>query len=126
MSNTDLGRRVGLSPNAAGARVQRLREQGVITGFTAVIDHATLGRPMEASIDIWMQDPSEKQALYDLAQTDDRIIECFHLTGPLDFRMRARVASSDDLNDLLELCRSEAGVRQTDSRLILNSSQRSR
>lgn len=125
MSNTDLGRRVGLSPNAAGARVQRLRQQGVITGFTAVVDHAALGRPMEASVDIWMHDPGEREALRELATTDDRIIECFHLTGPLDFRMRVRVSSSDDLNDLLERCRTQGGVRQTDSRLILSRFERS-
>jgi hypothetical protein len=41
------------------------------------------------------------------------------LTGPLDYRIRARLASAEDLNALLIKMRLEGGVRQTDSRLIL-------
>ncbi|MEM9653831.1 MAG: Lrp/AsnC ligand binding domain-containing protein, partial [Actinomycetota bacterium] len=56
---------------------------------------------------------------HQLAKDDDRITECIHLTGPLDFRVRARVASPEDLNDLLIRMKEEGGVRSTDSRLVL-------
>lgn len=118
LSNVELGRGVGLSPNAAGVRVQRLQEQGVIAGFHARIDHEALGRPIEASIDVWLKDDADRDEFTNAMRADERIVECFYLTGPLDFRVRARVASADDLNDLLYGLRS-AGVRQTDSRLVL-------
>lgn len=119
LTHSQLGRRVGLSPNAAGARVRRLVEQGIILGFRAVVDHGALGRPMEASVDVWQNDERDKEAFARLVKEDDRIVECFHLTGPLDFRVRVRVASPEDLNDLLTRMAREAGVRQTDSRLVL-------
>ncbi len=119
MSHRELGKAVGLSPNATGARVQRLIDRGVITGFRAVLDHAQLGRSMEATIDVWLNDDREREPLIALVADDDRVVECFHLTGPLDFRLRARVASADDLSSLLNRLRDEAGVRQTDSRLVL-------
>lgn len=119
MTQRELGREVGLSPNAAGARVQRLIDGGIIRGFSAQLDHAALGRPIEASIDVWLADDRSRDPLLDLVRADDRIVECFHLTGPLDFRIRARVGSAEDLNDLLTRMRTEGGVRQTDSRLIL-------
>ncbi|MGI9608486.1 MAG: Lrp/AsnC family transcriptional regulator [Acidimicrobiales bacterium] len=119
VTNRELGRAVGLSPNAAGARVQRLVERGVITGFHVGIDHSALGRPIEASIDVWQHDDRDRDAFDRLVREDDRIIECFHLTGPLDYRVRARVASPEDLNDLLTRMQIEGGVRQTDSRLVL-------
>ena len=119
MTHRELGRAVGLSPNAAGARVQRLIDRGVITRFVAVIDHAKLGRSMEATVDVWLNDDRERSPLMTVVADDDRIVECFHLTGPLDFRLRARVASADDLNSLLNRLRNEGGVRQTDSRLVL-------
>jgi len=119
LTNRELGTAVGLSPNAAGARVQRLIDRGVITGFGVEIEHAALGRPMEASIDLWQDDRRDRDALQKIVNEDDRIVECFHLTGPVDYRMRARVASGDDLNDLLEQLRSKASIRQTDSRLVL-------
>lgn len=119
LTQRELGRAVGLSANAAGARVQRLIERGVITGFGVHIDHAALGRPIEATIDVWQHETRDRDAFYRVVIEDDRIIECFHLTGPLDFRIRARVASPEDLNDLLQTMQNEGGVRQTDSRLVL-------
>lgn len=119
LTHREVGRRVGLSPNAAGARIQRLVRAGVISGFHAHVDHAALGRPMEASIDVWQDDDRDREAFIALAQEDDRIVECFYLTGPLDFRVRARVASAEDLNSLLSRMQSVGGVRQTDSRLVL-------
>jgi Lrp/AsnC family leucine-responsive transcriptional regulator len=91
----------------------------VITGFGARVDHARLGRPLEASIDVWQTDKHDRQAFEQLVRNDDRVVECFFLTGPLDFRLRARLASAEDLNDLLITMKNEGGVRQTDSRLIL-------
>ena len=38
LSWRDLGAQVGLSANAAADRVRRLRQAGVITGFTALVD----------------------------------------------------------------------------------------
>jgi len=119
ITQRELGREVGLSPNAAGARLQRLIEAKVIVGFEAKVDHVALGRPIEASIDVWLADGVERAPLIELVADDERVVECFHLTGPLDFRIRARVASAEDLNTLLDRMRSEGGVRQTDSRLIL-------
>ena len=119
LTQRELGRAVGLSPNAAGARVQRLQSSGVITGFGARVDHAKLGRPLEASIDVWQTEKHDREAFEQLVRDDNRIVECFFLTGPLDFRLRARLASAEDLNDLLGTMKNQGGVRQTDSRLIL-------
>lgn len=119
MTQRELGREVGLSPNAAGARLQRLIDSGVVRRFVAEVDHTLLGRPMEATIDVWLNDDRERGPLLELVRTDERVVECFHLTGPLDFRVRARVASADDLNDLLQKMREDGLVRQTDTRLIL-------
>ena len=119
ITQRELGKAVGLSPNAAGARLQRLIDRKVIVGFTAMVDHGALGKPIEATIDVWLSDGGDRQPFVDLVVSDDRIVEAFHLTGPLDFRVRARVASPDDLNQLLNTMRADAGVRQTDSRFIL-------
>uniref|UniRef100_UPI003BAAB7E0 Lrp/AsnC family transcriptional regulator n=1 Tax=Stappia sp. TaxID=1870903 RepID=UPI003BAAB7E0 len=43
LSNTDLARKVGLSPSPCWQRVRRMEEEGVIAGYTAVLDHEALG-----------------------------------------------------------------------------------
>lgn len=119
LTQRELGRSVGLSPNAAGARVQRLVRDGVIAGYHVAVDHAALGRPLEATIDVWLNEATDRTAVERLVREDDRIVECFHLTGPVDFRIRARVSDPADLNELLMRLRGEGRARQTDSRLVL-------
>lgn len=118
LTQREIGQKVGLSPNAAGARVARLFERGIISGIHAKVDHRKLGRNIEASIDVWRDDRTDASGLMNVIK-DDRITECFHLTGPVDFRIRAVVSGTDDLNELLNRLKHEAGIRQTDSRLIL-------
>lgn len=120
LTHRELGRKVGLSPNAAGVRIQRLVQRGLIRRFTIELDHAALGRPIEALIDIWQDENRDREAFHRLVAEDERIVECVYLTGPLDFRVRARVASPEDLNDLLVHMQKHGGVRQTDSRLVLD------
>src|SRR6478735_12071515 len=50
MSMNELAQRVNVSRATAYARLDRLREQGVITGFTALVDRAKLGLPIAALI----------------------------------------------------------------------------
>ena len=40
----DLGAQIGLSAPAVKRRLERLEESGVITGYTAKVDHRKLGR----------------------------------------------------------------------------------
>ncbi|MCW3014883.1 MAG: Lrp/AsnC family transcriptional regulator, partial [Solirubrobacterales bacterium] len=44
----EIGAAVSLSAPAVKRRISRLEETGVITGFTAVLDHEKLGRSIEA------------------------------------------------------------------------------
>ncbi|MDT0317538.1 Lrp/AsnC family transcriptional regulator [Streptomyces millisiae] len=48
LTGAEVGRRVGLSQPAAGARIQRLEKSGVITGYRAVVDPAALGLNIHA------------------------------------------------------------------------------
>ena len=44
----DIGQHVNLSISAVKRRIDRLEATGVITGYTAVVDHSKLGRRLEA------------------------------------------------------------------------------
>ena len=121
MSFKDLGREVGLSANATGVRVGRLMADGVITGVHAQVDHAQLGRGLEAYVDCWLSGRDEEH--WDHFErhiaADDRVIDATHITGKVDFRLRVVVASPTELDEFLRSLKREGGVAETDSRLIL-------
>src|SRR4051794_41869146 len=49
----DIGRQVSLSAPAVKRRVDRLRQRGVLRGFTAVVDHSPLGAATEALVELF-------------------------------------------------------------------------
>src|SRR5688572_760692 len=49
---SELGARVHLSANATAERVRRLRRAGVIRRFTVEVDQESLGRTLEAVIEV--------------------------------------------------------------------------
>src|SRR5579885_3711229 len=51
----DIGTQVGLSAPAVKRRVDRLRAEGLITGFTALVDPAALGWTTEAFVELYCQ-----------------------------------------------------------------------
>jgi Lrp/AsnC family leucine-responsive transcriptional regulator len=123
LSFREVGERVGLSPNATGVRVSKLIEDGVITGIHAHVDHAKLGRPLEAFVDCWLddRDPLAWDRVVDHIMSDDRIIDAVHLTGKVDYRLRVVVASPQELDEILGSLRIEAGIGETDTRLVLRN-----
>ncbi len=50
LSGADIGRQVNLSQPAVSARIQRLERQGVIKGYTAVVDPTQVGLTIHAVI----------------------------------------------------------------------------
>lgn len=121
LSFREVGAEVGLSPNATGVRVGRLIDEGVITGIHAQVDHAKLGRPIEASVDCWLEDrdPEHWDHFVEHVLSDERIIDAVHLTGKVDYRLRVVVGSPTELDELLGALRTDAGIGETDTRLIL-------
>ncbi len=121
LSHRDIGAEVGLSPNATGARVARLLNDGVITGIHAHVDHTALGRGLEAVVDCWLEsrDPHDWDRFVDHVMADDRVVDAVHLTGKVDYRLRVVVSSAAELDDLLNGLRVHGGIGETDSRLIL-------
>ena len=121
LSYRDLGNEVGLSPNATGARVARLVDEGIITGIHARVDHSLIGRPLEGYVDCWLTNrEAERWAEFEAyVLNDDRIIDAVHLTGKVDYRLRVVVSSPTELDELLMALKREASISETDTRLIL-------
>jgi len=90
MSNLDLARAVGLSPAATHARVRRLEERGVITGYTARVDPELAGFDILCLISIGIQlhhQDAVARTRIALAALPE-VLECHHLTGQFDYLLK--------------------------------------
>ena len=94
LSNLELASRVGLTPAPCLRRVRRLEEDGVITGYTAVIDQDSIGRGFEVIIhaDIVAKDLATVEAFEDRVAAMSEVAELRRMFGIPDYVIRVQVA----------------------------------
>ncbi|ANZ14549.1 Lrp/AsnC family transcriptional regulator [Streptomyces noursei] len=78
--HAELARAVNMSPRAVSARVRRLEEAGVISGYAAVIDPERIGLPVLAFVRL-RHSGKTGQSFRDLAADLPEILEAHHVTG---------------------------------------------
>jgi Lrp/AsnC family transcriptional regulator, leucine-responsive regulatory protein len=92
LSYNELGRRVGLSAPAAGDRVRKLEEAGVITGYTAQIDPAKVGMPLLVFIQLRC-DQGSCLLRTSVAEEFPEVLEVHKLSGSHCVLLKAALAS---------------------------------
>ena len=98
----ELGRRVGLSAPAVTARVRRLEEAGVITGYRAVLDPRPLGLPVLAFVRVSSAGGVEAdEEFVEAARRLPEIREAHRVTGAETYLLRVLVPSVQDLERVL-------------------------
>lgn len=85
-----LSERVGLSARPCLERVRRLEQKGVIRGYTALIEPATLGHDIIALAGISMRDPSTgtRQRLERALTANPAVVELQVVNGEYDYTAR--------------------------------------
>jgi len=92
MPVTDLAREVGLSKSPCQARLKRLRDEGYILGFRAVLDPARLGRDHVAFTEVRLTETTEPAlAAFNAAvMAIPEIEECHMIAGRFDYLLKVR------------------------------------
>lgn len=95
LTNQELSERIGLSPSPCLRRLRRLEKEGVIAGYTAILDEEKLGLPVA----IFMSVKLERQIDAQLNTFESEIlkcpevVDCWLMTGDNDYLLR--VLASD-------------------------------
>ncbi|MGW6538055.1 Lrp/AsnC family transcriptional regulator [Streptomyces sp. NPDC055051] len=98
-SYAELARAVSMSPSAVTERVRRLEEVGVITGYTAVVDHERLGLPILAFVRLRYPTGNYKP-FHDLVAVTPEVLEAHHVTGDDCFVIKVAARSMRHLEEI--------------------------
>jgi len=95
ITNQELASRVGLSPSPCLRRLRRLEADGVIKGYTAIVDQRRYGLPLDIFVHIKLERHSDKavRTFEEHVNRVDEILQCYLLTGSADYLLH--VASAD-------------------------------
>lgn len=119
-SYAEIGAVVGLSAPAVKRRVDRLREQGLITGFTALVDPAALGWGLEAFVELYCAGRTSPDAIRAAMEQHPEVVAAYTVTGEADGLLHVRARDTAHLESVLERVRSAPIVQQTKSVLVLS------
>ena len=93
LSNQDLAARIGLTAAPCLRRVRRLEADGVITGYSAEVDPAALGRGFEVIIhaDLVAKDLATVEAFEERLAAMEEVAELRRMFGIPDYLIRVQV-----------------------------------
>ncbi len=97
MSLKDIGEKVALSSTAVSTRIERLKEGGVISGFSVNINPVALGYYTKAFINLAV-DPSEKKDFYPYIESVKNVVECSCVTGDYSMMIEVIFANTMELD----------------------------
>lgn len=127
LPNKALAELVGLAPSSCLERVRALVARGVIRGFHADVERATLGRALEAMIAVRVRPHSRAHvdAFWEYALALPEVIEVFHVTGADDFLVHVGLEDTEALrNFVLDRLTIRPEVGHVETHLIFGQARR--
>lgn len=93
LSNQDLSVRVNLSPSPCLRRLRQLEEEGIIRGYTALVDEEAFGLPVTVFVRVRLQlHAKENVRAFEAAiMSMDAVLDCYVMTGDTDYLLRVLV-----------------------------------
>ncbi|WP_327007122.1 Lrp/AsnC family transcriptional regulator [Dactylosporangium sp. NBC_01737] len=119
-SYADIGSVVALSAPAVKRRVDRLRSNGVIRGYTALIDPDALGWTTEAFVELFCTGRTSPQQIRAAAKRHPAVVGAYTISGEADALVHLRALDMAGLEEALEKLRAEPFVTSTRSMIVLS------
>lgn len=95
-----LAEKIYLSSPATAARIERLENQGIITGYTARIDLKKLGFAIIAFINLDLT-PSQKPDFYPFICSHPNVLECNCVTGRYSMLIKVAFETTEQLDSFI-------------------------
>jgi len=127
-SNSDLAVGIGLSPSACLARVNRLRERGVIERFTAIVEQKKVGLPVTTFSFVTLSKHGRKAADTFLKKILDmpQVMECYNVTGRADYLLKIIASGISSYRDfVIDGLIGIPGVEHVETLVVLKTEKRS-
>ena len=118
---TSISEKVGLSVPSVTERIKKLQDNGIISGFKAIINYESLGYDVSALITIISESSSDYDGFRGETENNPEIIKCFSTTGNGSHVLYVRTENTNSLEKLLSKIQQWPGVKRTETQLILST-----
>lgn len=119
-SYRDIARELDIALSTVSARVKRLEESGVLTGYVPVIDPNRLGFDLVVVIGVKIAHGKLLDVQGKVAKSP-RVFAVYDVTGEWDSVVLARFKDRDDLNVFIKELLANPHIERTATQLVLNT-----
>lgn len=116
----EIGQTVRLSVPAVKRRIDRLREAGVIRGFTAIVEPASVGWTTEAFVHIFCRGTVAPASLQRAWEHIPEVVSAMTVTGPSDAILRVVARDVQHLESALERIRQGENIDHSETVIVLS------
>ena len=117
----DIGRHVHLSAPAVKRRVDRLERDGVLLGYTAIVDPQAFGWHAEAFVDLYCEGDVSGDDIKRAVEREAGVISAHTVAGEASALLHVRARDTKDLELALERIRAAKGIRRTVTEVVLST-----
>jgi len=117
---TEIARAVGLSAAPVARRIERMEADGVILGYTALVDETRAGS-LEAFTEVRLTGTTETGDVEHLARAVPEVQEYFTISGDPDALLRIRVRDVDHLQQVVNSLRRTGLLAGTKTLIVMRS-----
>lgn len=124
----DLAEQVGLSSTPCARRVKLMEQDGIIQGYTAVIDPNRLGLKVQAFVQVRLSRHTDENIEQFRRAVDsmEEVVSCHAMTGAYDLLLQVAVTDLEQLsNVVLKKLMNIRAVRDVHSSIVLHTIKRS-
>lgn len=103
LPNKDIASMIGKSTSRVFERVKRLKQEGFIKQFVAVLDPKLINKSLIVYALVRLKEHSKKMLLtFEQELNDiDEVMEAYHMSGDFDYMLKIAVADMEGYNEFL-------------------------
>jgi DNA-binding Lrp family transcriptional regulator len=117
----DIGAHVHLTAPAVKRRVDRLEREGVIHGYSAVVDPRAFGWHAEAFVDLYCEGNMPGEAIKHAVESEPGVVSAYTVAGEASAMLHVMARDTQDLETVLERIRATEGVTRTVTEVVLST-----
>jgi Lrp/AsnC family leucine-responsive transcriptional regulator len=121
----ELAKLVDLSVPAVSERLEKLKELGIIKGYTTLVDSKKLGKDITAFVYVYMDSSKHYSNFIQKASELEEILECHAITGEGSHLLKVKTENTSTLEKLLAQVQSWPGVTGTRTSVVLSTAKES-
>ncbi len=116
-----LGEAVGLSAPSVMERVRKLEQNGVILGYSALVDARQVGLDVTAFVGVSLASPQHIEIFEAAVMPLSEVLECHHVTGAHTLMLKVKARNTAGLEKLIKILRAIEGATRTETLVVLST-----